>query len=164
MQITVNKNESEKVAVAFTFSRELTESELDMIRENSADYVFNYGLRQSLSDSVASATTRAEAEASFAKRLEKLMDGTMSERDGGMSPLEREMLNIAEARFMKVPADKRKAKIAEVKKTVGGKTDTKAVKAILRAIIKAYRDEIAAEAEERLAQIDEVSVDLNEII
>jgi hypothetical protein len=63
------------------FARELTVDELRAIETNSHVYVYTYGLRQALADSMASAKDAAEAEGGFTKRLRKLMEGTMSIRE-----------------------------------------------------------------------------------
>ncbi len=65
------------------YARTLTSEEPGVIKEKSLEYIIAYGIRQSLQDSMAIGKdgTAADAEAGFAKRLRKLMEGSMDIRE-----------------------------------------------------------------------------------
>lgn len=81
------------------FTREVTDSDIATIMSNSSAYVIAYGIRQSLSDAMASAKTEAEADAGFAKRFRKLIEGSMDVREVNRSsdPIKTETRRLANA-------------------------------------------------------------------
>lgn len=140
----------------------LETADLDAIRSNSLEYIFHYGVRQSLQDSYAAAKTLAEAQGDFGKRLEKLLAGTMGVRDPAGS-FETLCLQIAGERWNASPLPTRKAKIAEAHKAhpEWKADDRKAISAYVGLIRKTKATEIEAEAKRR--QETKVAADLGDL-
>lgn len=118
----------------------------------SVVYLVTYGLKQSLADSFASAKTQDEFDGMLSKRIKKLMEGTMSFREGTgpVDPFESECIRIATA------------KLRAAAKTAG-KTLPKATEPKFKELVAAIRngkrkDEIEKEARRRLKETEAVDV------
>ena len=76
------------------------EIDFDTLPEATKSYVINYGLKQTLNDSIAGAT-KAEAEGLLAARLDALLAGTCGQRavGGGIGELERIAKSIVKKLF-----------------------------------------------------------------
>lgn len=60
-------------------------------------YLLDYGFKQSVADSYASATTAAEFESAIEERVQRILDGTMSSRSRETDSLKLEMRKIGHA-------------------------------------------------------------------
>lgn len=111
--------------------------------EASAEYIFHYGWKQSLSDSFASAKTAAEFESQLGKRWEAIQSGKVGIRTRGPAdPFEAECLAISR----KIVAARIKAKNLKVEKEQ------------LIALVLKYREEHAEEVEtEAQANLDKLA-------
>lgn len=70
----------------------------DDIPNASRDFVINYGLKQLFNDSIVSGKTDGERNGLLGKKLSKLMDGTLSVREGGTresDPIAKELTRLA---------------------------------------------------------------------
>lgn len=112
------------------FEFTVSDNDIEAIMAKSSAYVIAYGIRQSLSDAMASAKTEAEADAGFNKRLRKLLEGSMDVREVSRSsdPIKTETRRLAnadldawvkEGTVAKPDKDLRKAFIAELMKDEG---------------------------------------------
>lgn len=127
------------------------------VKVETIDYLLAYGLKQSLSDSYASAKDQAEFDAMLFKRLTKILEGTMGIREAGAprDPFEAECIRLAKLRL---------AAIAKKQGKTLPKVASDAYKAMLETVRNGKaRDKIESEARENLAAIDAIDVDEDEI-
>lgn len=115
-------------------------------------YLLDYGAKQSLADSFASAKNEAEFEAQLAKRLDAIKAGTVGTRTRIADPTERVIREVAleevERALRKAGHVVSKVEPAEIKRLVGlhvGKN----------------RDRLAEEAKRRIEAIVDIEVDLS---
>lgn len=152
---TVAFNMGDTIANEFTRfeSTRIVEIAFDELPEKSKQYLVNYGLRQSLSDSFASAKDAAEFEALLDKRVTSLLEGTVGMRGGSGDPVTREAKRLAE---IEVKGALRKANV-----TIS-KVDPEKLKAALAAHLEANADRLKKEAKTNLDAMAQqaVGVDL----
>lgn len=114
----------------------------EAIPAEMVEYLFRYGIRQSVKDKAAGAETDAERNALAQKRIDALIDGSVREGTGGgpkLSPLERRARDIAQR---DVEAAARK---------LGHKLTRKDVANRAAAYFKSHGDRLRTRAEAELA-------------
>jgi hypothetical protein len=130
------------------------EIEVESLSLAARDYLLQYGLKQSLSDSIADKSlTSEEANALADKRLTAILDGKLSVRDGPgreTDPIKVEAKRLATIRVK-----------AAVKKT-GAKVDEDTFAAYVAAL--AGKPETITEATKNVAKAKAVEVDLASLI
>lgn len=117
------------------------EIDFDQLPEASKRYLVAYGLRQSLSDSFASAKDAAEFEAMLDKRVTSLLEGTVGMRGGSGDPVAREAKRLAE---IEVKGALRKANV-----TIS-KVDKTKLAAAIAAHLKGNEERLKKEAKANL--------------
>jgi hypothetical protein len=140
----------------------LSDTDLSTIRDMSLEYCFNYGVRQSVQDSYATAKTTAEAQGMAGKRVAKLLEGTMHAQSSA-GRFESLCLQIAGERWNGVALPKRKAAIAEAHKAHPDwkADDRKAISAYVAKIRQDKASDIEAEAKRRMEST--VAIDLGDL-
>lgn len=132
---------------------DLTNMEINGTRvtQASVDYLLTYGLKQSLSDSYASAKDQAEFDAMLSKRLKKIIEGTMSIREAGSptDPFESTVIRFAKARLSAI-AKKQGKKLPKV--------DSDEYRNLLDKVRNGKaKDELELKARKHLAELAEVA-------
>jgi len=135
----------------FVFKATVADTFWDELPKASQDYLKAYGLRQALSDSIASAKTESEAKGLFDKRVDKLKAGTMSIREvGPRDPFEEECKRLAAVR------------VDNALKAKGLKKPDN-YKALVEQVRSKHAAVIEAEATANLAKAQELTVDLDDL-
>lgn len=123
---------------------------------DSLEYLACYGLKQCLADSYASAKDQVEFDAMLAKRIDKLIAGTMSVREGGKraDPFEAECVRFAKAKL---------AAIAKARNVSLPKMDTDEYKALLAKVRNGKaKEQIEADARASLEALAKASEGLDD--